>query len=124
MAAIRVLLVEDEFLIRAAVAEALRDEGFNVIEAQDGNQAVALIDGPDGFGFLLTGVQMPGAIDGIQVAAHARQRGPHIPVIVMSAVPGNARRLNGLAPVKTFVAKPYDLDARVQTIRHMLKAKD
>jgi len=65
-----------------------------------------------------------GPIDGIQVAIQARQRHPHIPVIVVSAEPGNAQRLNGLAPHKTFISKPYRLDALVATLRRMLKARD
>lgn len=45
MTSVRVLLVEDEVLIRLAAAEMLHDEGFEVIEAEDGTQAVKLIDG-------------------------------------------------------------------------------
>jgi len=120
---IRVLLVEDEFLIRLLVAEVLRDEGFEVIEAEDGSQAAAVIDGPDGFDLLLTDVHMPGPIDGIQVAARARQRDPRIPVIVVSARPDSAQRLDELALRSVFVAKPYDLYALVQTIRHALETR-
>jgi DNA-binding response OmpR family regulator len=120
---IRVLFVEDEFLIRMLMAEVLRDEGFEVIEAEDGSQAVAVIDGPDGFDLLLTDVHMPGPIDGIQVAARARQRDPRTLVIVVSARPDSAQRLDGLASRGVFVAKPYDLYALVQTIRHMLETR-
>jgi len=108
---VRVLLVEDELLIRLLAAEVLHEEGFKVIEAADGTQAVQLIDGPDGFDLLLTDVQMPGPIDGIQVAIHARKRYPSIPVVVVSARPLNARRLDGLGLRKTFVSKPYELAA-------------
>ena len=120
MTSVRVLLVEDELLIRLAAAEALHEDGFEVIEAEDGAQAVGLIDGPDGFDLLLTDVQMPGPIDGIQVAIHARQRHPRIPVIVVSAQPSNARRLDGLGPHRTFVDKPYELQALLATLRTLL----
>ncbi|MEA2738412.1 MAG: hypothetical protein QOH05_1719 [Acetobacteraceae bacterium] len=40
----RLLLVEDEFLIRQWLAECLSDAGFNVVEAADGDQAMALMD--------------------------------------------------------------------------------
>lgn len=86
MGLVRVLLVEDEFLIRLAAAEMLRDEGFEVVEAEDGAQAVKLIDGPDGFDLLLTDVQMPGPVDGIHVVLHARQHHPGIAVVVVSGV--------------------------------------
>ncbi len=121
---VRVLLVEDELLIRLLAAEVLHDEGFEVIEAADGTQAVRLIDGPDGFDLLLTDVQMPGPIDGIEVAIRARKRHPGIPVVVVSAQPINARRLDGLGPRKTFVSKPYELPALVATLWSMLKSRD
>lgn len=119
---VRVLLVEDEYLIRFAVADALRDEGFEVVEAENGAQAVGLIDGPDGFDLLLTDVQMPGLIDGIQVALHARRRHPGIAVIVVSGQPSSARRLDGLGPRRTFVSKPYGLPALVAALRDVLDA--
>lgn len=123
MTSVRVLLVEDEVLIRLAAAEMLHDEGFEVIEAEDGTQAVKLIDGPDGFDLLLTDVQMPGPIDGIQVAIHAWQRHPGIAVVVVSAQPLNAQRLEGLGLRKTFVSKPYQLPALVATLREVLEAE-
>ncbi len=121
---VRVLLVEDELLIRLAAAVVLHDEGFEVIEAADGIQAMRLIDGPDGFDLLLTDVQMPGPIDGIQVAIHARKRHPSIPVVVVSAQPLNARRLDSLGPRKTFVSKPYELQALVAILWSMLNRVD
>ena len=120
---LRVLLVEDEQLIRCLAAEMLHDEGFEVVEAEDGTQAIDLIDGSNGFDLLLTDVQMPGPIDGIQVAFHARHRHPGIPVVVVSAQPLNARRLDGLGPRKIFVSKPYELAALVATLWGMLEAK-
>ena len=119
----RVLLVEDEYLIRLMAAEVLHDEGFEVIEAEDGTQAINLIDSSNGFDLLLTDVQMPGLIDGIQVALYARQRHPGIPVIVVSGQPLNARRLDDLGPRKIFVSKPYELPALVATLWSMLEAK-
>ncbi len=120
---IRILLVEDEYFIRLAAAEMLHDEGFEVVEARDGTEAVGLLDGPDGFDLLLTDVQMPGPIDGIQVATHARRRHPGIPVVVVSSLPLHAVRLDRLEPRKTFVGKPYRSQALVTTLRHMLEAE-
>jgi len=66
--AVQVLLIEDEAIIRLMTAEALQDEGFEVIEAADGDEAVKLLDGPGRFDVLFTEVRMPGALDGIGVA--------------------------------------------------------
>ena len=79
MSTARVLLVEDEFLIRLMTAEMLRDEGFEVFEAQHGDEARALLDDPDNFDVLFTDVRMPGTLDGIDVALHARVRHPATP---------------------------------------------
>jgi CheY-like chemotaxis protein len=68
MAALRVLLVEDEGLIRLLTAEVLHEEGFEVVEAWNGVEAIRLLDGPDGFDVLFTDVRMPGTLDGIDVA--------------------------------------------------------
>lgn len=65
--AVRVLLVEDEDLIRMMASQALQDEGLEVVEAWDGDQAARLLDGPDTFDLLFTDVQMPGTLDGLDV---------------------------------------------------------
>ena len=49
MATLRVLLVEDKGPIRLMTAEALQEAGFRVVEAWDEDEAIRLLDGPDGF---------------------------------------------------------------------------
>ena len=110
MAAARVLLVEDETLIRLMAAELLRDEGFEVVEAWDGDAARGLLDSLDGFDVLFTDVQMPGTFDGIDVALHARRRHPAIPILVVSGYAAHlVKRLSVLDPAAVFMSKPYDL---------------
>ena len=110
MAAARVLLVEDKALIRLMAAELLRDEGFEVVEAWDGNAARGLLDGSDSFDVLFTDVQMPGTFDGIDVAIHARSRHPVIPILVVSGYAAHlVKRLSVLDPAAVFVSKPYSL---------------
>ena len=106
--AIRVLLVEDESLIRLLASEALQDEGFEVVEARDGDEAAKLLDGPDGFDALFTDVRMPGTLDGVDVAVRFQQRHPATPVLVASGgAPHLASRLSGLKPPAVFISKPY-----------------
>ena len=98
MAAVRVLLVEDEALIRLVTAEMLRDEGFEVFEARDGDEARALLNDPDTFDVLFTDVRMPGTLDGIDLVLLVRRRHPTIPVLVVSGYAANImHRLTGLA---------------------------
>ncbi len=123
MAAIRILLVEDEGLIRLITADILRAEGFDVTEAWDSAEAARLLDGIAGFDALLTDVQMPGLGDGIDVAVHARRRNPDISVLILSGYAPNLRdRLAALAPAAAYIGKPYDLADVMHVLRGLVDA--
>ena len=120
VAAVRVLLVEDEGLIRFVTSELLRDEGFEIIEAMDGDEAVRLIDGSDGLDVLFTDVQMPGTLDGVEVAEYARRRHPTLPVLVVSGYAAKLiSRLGVLKPPAVFINKPYGLEEIVEVLKRM-----
>ena len=83
-----VLLVEDEPLIREIMAESLQDAGFDVVEAESGDVAFALITRLHRpFSALVTDFHMPGGQDGAAVADFMRERLPAIPVIIASGRP-------------------------------------
>lgn len=111
----RVLVVEDEFLIRFTLAEILGDEGFDVIEAEDGVQAVALL-GNGGVDLVMTDVNLPGGVSGWAVADAARERHASLPVVFVSggAEPPSGRRPS---PHDTFVQKPYSPADLVALVR-------
>jgi CheY-like chemotaxis protein len=106
----RLLLVEDEFLIRLTLSETLLDAGYDVIDVADADEAMARLDqdGADAapLRLLLTDVQLPGPIDGHALAARLRETLPELPVIFMTGRPdpgsaaGSVRR-------DLFIAKPY-----------------
>ena len=83
----RILVVEDESLIRAIVAESLYEAGFEVIEAESGDQALGILDLIGYVDLLLTDMQMPGRADGNQVATRAKQIFPGLPVIYATGRP-------------------------------------
>lgn len=121
--AVRVLLVEDEGLIRLVASQTLQDEGFEVAEAWNGDEAARLLDGPDGFDVLFTDVQMPGTLDGLDLAMHARRRCPGIPVLVVSGYAAQlVARLRVLDPAAIFIGKPYGLDEVVSAVRRLTTA--
>ncbi len=110
MAAIRVLLVEDEGLIRMMTAEFLQDEGFEVTEARDGDEAAGLLDGVRGFDVLFTDVRMPGVLDGVDLAMHARRLYASMPLLVVSGYAAQlTTRLGVLDPAAVFIGKPYEM---------------
>jgi CheY-like chemotaxis protein len=102
----RILVVEDEFLIRLTLAEVLSDEGFDVTEAEDGEQAVALLRSAGAFDLLMTDVNLPGKLNGWAVADVARAGRADMPVMFVTggAQPPAGRRPS---PYDAFVQKPY-----------------
>jgi len=103
----RILVVEDEELIRLILSEVLADEGFQVVEAGTGDEAVGLLDGPDGFHAVVTDIHMPGGRDGIAVGRYARERHPKIPVVYCTGRPDVLAGAGPLGPCDTLVSKPY-----------------
>jgi CheY-like chemotaxis protein len=103
----RVLVVEDEELIRLILAEVLAEEGFHVVEASTGDEAAGLIDGPDGFHAVVTDIHMPGGRDGIAVGRHARRRYPEIPIVYCTGRPDVMHKAGPLGLMDHLVRKPY-----------------
>lgn len=104
-ARITVLLVEDESLIRLVATEALVDAGFRVIEAADGQGALAQLAAHPEIGLLITDVRMPGNIDGIELTHRVVDRWPHMAIIVTS---GHAHLEAGDLPRGgVYLSKPY-----------------
>jgi CheY-like chemotaxis protein len=99
-----ILVVEDEPLIADVVVWQLEEAGFAVVTASSGDEALALISGPQKFDVLFTDIRMPGRTDGWSLAEKARERRPQLPVIYASGYsPHQAREVSG----SVFLPKPY-----------------
>jgi CheY-like chemotaxis protein len=103
-----VLVVEDDFLVRAMVVDYLRDNDCRVIEADSGEDAVALIDGQDQeLDVLFTDIRLGGTLNGWDVAEIFRHRFPNVRVIYASGYSIEPRRdIMG----SKFFNKPYRVD--------------
>ncbi len=115
---VRILVVEDEFLVRVVACEALLDEGFEVTEAATGADALALIDQP--VDVLLTDVIMPGPVDGWEVAERFRERWPQVSVIYTSGYPLDRRPVSDGA----LLMKPYRIAELIAAVRAKQRALD
>jgi len=102
---IPVLLVEDEVFIRLANADWLRDAGYAVIEAAGAQEALDIIATGQQLALLATDINMPGKLDGLDLAARFRSDRPGLPVVLLSAhVPGDYSELADAALSKPFSA--------------------
>jgi CheY-like chemotaxis protein len=115
-----VLLVEDEAAVRCLVAEALRERGHTVLEADDGPSGLRLLSGAARVDLLVTDVGLPG-LNGRQVADAARERRPTLPVLFITGYAGTTLD-DGLPPGMAAIAKPFALDALAERVAAMLAA--
>lgn len=101
MQAARVLCVDDEPLIRMMLADSVTDLGLTALEAENGEEAVALIEAQD-IDLVITDIRM-GAISGWEVAERARAKRPTMPIIYVSGFPSKGKSLPGAI----YIAKPF-----------------
>ena len=111
--AVTVLVVEDEFLIRADIAGQLRENGFTVFEASHAGAAIQILETHTDIHVVFTDVDMPGSMDGLKLAAYVRDRWPPIKLIVTSG--HVAVEESRLPKGGRFFPKPYQ-------VRHITSA--
>ena len=116
----RAMVVEDEALVRSMLAEVLTEEGWDVIEAECGDEAVLLLDQAPMPDLLVTDVHMPGAADGYEVVRQARARCAVLPIVVTTGRPEQGRPLLGDAGARTaLVLKPFRIEAMLRAIQQV-----
>ena len=99
-----VLVVEDEALIRISALHIVEDAGFDVLEACNADEAIAILESRNGIRAVLTDIRMPGSMDGWELAGAIRRRWPPMHLIVASAHAPNG----GILPANgRFIGKPY-----------------
>jgi CheY-like chemotaxis protein len=100
-----ILVVEDDALVRMNTADQIRELGFEVLEAVDADQAIALLESTPAISVLFTDIQMPGSMDGLRLAAVVRDRWPPVALLVTSGQlsPSTADMPSGAR----FIQKPY-----------------
>jgi two-component system, response regulator PdtaR len=109
-----ILIVEDEFLIRAATAEIMRDAGFEVLEAADADRAMAMLETRSDVRVVFTDIHMPGSMDGAKLAQAVRHRWPPVRIIATS---GRVSLQDlGLPAGTVLFPKPYSPEHVVWTL--------
>ena len=97
-----VLVVEDEILTRWNVAECLRDAGYVVVEADNGEKAIALCKSDTSIDIVFTDINLGGSASGWDVAECFQRNRPTVPVLYTSG-----KAIDFDIPGSAFVPKPY-----------------
>ena len=105
----RILVVEDEFLIRLTLVEALGDEGFDVLETETADAALPILLADPMIRLLLTDIQLPGVLDGHRLAQRVRIDRPDLPVLFITGRPDPAAEA-AASPLDCYIGKPYTLN--------------
>ena len=120
-----ILIVEDETLVRMGIAEHLRDAGFLVIEAINGEEARAVLEAGVRIDVVFSDLMMPGALDGLALTEWIA-RLPSPPAIVLtSGVPaalGDARSRH--PQIKAVLTKPYSYEDLERIARELTPTRD
>jgi DNA-binding response OmpR family regulator len=123
MEGLKLLLVDDEEEFAATLAERLELRGFEVVTANDGEEALRLvqIDPPE---VLVLDVRMPG-LGGMDVLRKMRADHAHIPVILLTGLGSTAEGIEGMRlGAFDFLMKPVQIEALIEKIRDAARRSD
>ena len=114
----RVLVVEDEMMLRMRAVDIVEDAGFTPIEATNADEALIILESRSDVELLFTDIQMPGSMDGLRLAHAVHGRWPSIKIILVSGQ---------LAPTETetptnsrFFGKPLDVKQMIAEMQEMI----
>jgi two-component system, response regulator PdtaR len=114
----KILIVEDDALVRMAGVDLLEEAGFEVVDAKSADEAVAVLEGTQAVQLLFTDIDMPGSMNGLELAELVHRRWPNVRLLITSGhhdipegdVPDHGR----------FVPKPYSSLTVVHEITDLL----
>jgi CheY-like chemotaxis protein len=113
-----VLVVEDEMLLRMKVVDMMEDAGYVSVEAVDADEALVILQSRSDIALMLTDVQMPGSMNGLQLAHVVHARWPPIKIILAS---GQLKLSGSDIPLNSrFFGKPLRSDEIIEEMRQML----
>jgi len=116
-----VLIVEDEEPVRSMTARLLEGEGYEVLQAADGREALEIVERASGrLDLVITDVAMP-AMSGRELADRLKRRRPGLPVLFMSGYTDDEMMRRGLIePNHPFLSKPFTPEVLAGKVRLLL----
>ena len=118
-----ILVVEDDEMVRSYVVEQLRSLGYDILEARDGNAALALIRDGQRFDLMFTDVMLPGGLLGPQLLAEARAEVPGLKALFTSGYTEGAALFEPSDEAVRLLRKPYSRQNLAACVRAALDAK-
>ncbi len=117
-----ILLVEDEESLAVGLQFNLEEEGFSVVRARDGKQAIEIFPTQQ-FDLIILDIMLP-YFDGFQVAEKIRETSPQIPILMLTARAKVEDRIRGLEiGADDYMVKPFHLDELLARVKGMLRRK-
>jgi CheY-like chemotaxis protein len=110
-----ILVVEDEVLLRMVISDELRNVGYTVIEVADAQEALDALAHKFDVKLIVSDIQLPGAIGGLELAQLVRASHPAIKIVLTSGRFGD-----GGAEHDGFFQKPYDTNQLINHIATLL----
>jgi len=116
----KVLIVEDEMMLRMRAVDIVEDAGFSPVQAVNADQALSILESRSDISLLFTDIQMPGSMDGLKLAHAVHDRWPAIKIILVS---GQVNPSDADRPADSrFFGKPLSDDQMIAELQAMVGA--
>ena len=117
---LRILIVDDEPAIRRFLRTSLGAEGYNLLEAESGEEALELL-GRNAVDLIVLDLGLPG-VSGLEVIQRLREEGSSVPIVVLSSRTDEAGKVKALdMGADDYVTKPFGMDELLARIRAALR---
>src|SRR3954467_9589348 len=114
----KVLVVEDEMVLRMRAADIVEDAGFSAVEAVNADEAIAILESRSDIAVLFTDIQMPGSMDGLKLAHAVHTRWPDIKIVLVS---GQVKPSDAERPAESrFFGKPLTVEQMIAELKAMV----
>src|ERR1700731_1299184 len=114
----KVLVVEDEMVLRMRAVDIVEDAGFTAVEAANADQALSILESRSDISLLFSDIQMPGSMDGLKLAHAGHNRWPSIKIILVS---GKVKLSDAEKPADSrFFGKPLEVKQMIAELQEMV----
>ena len=125
MAKGKVIVVDDESDVRDVIRLQLEQKGLNVLEAEDGQQAIEILKTGDNMvnvGLILCDIRMP-KVNGVECIEYFKQEAPSIPVVVITGYPDTELAIGLMKKgVKDYLVKPVEKEKLLEVVDEQIAA--